>query len=103
MGAESIGVEIKAGSFQSGGCLGRAPEVCDELFLAGPSMLEVIGVKTGLAGRELSAVELRSSSSTMEIGLLLNERGMYSGEGEGVCILESKSPGVQSSSISMMN
>ena len=52
-------------------------------FLAKPHTGGTTGVKTGLACGDASAVELLSSESTTEIGLLLKERGMYSGDGEG--------------------
>jgi hypothetical protein len=62
-------------------------------------MPEVTGVILGLGCGDASAVELLESSLEIEMGLLLNERGMYSGEGDREAISASKASSCHSTSM----
>lgn len=62
-------------------------------------MPEVAGVILGLSRGDASAVELLESALEIEMGLLLNERGMYSGEGDWEAISTSKASSCHSTSM----
>jgi hypothetical protein len=61
-----------------------------------PITWEAFEVNFGLAA---SAVELLESALEIEIGLLLNERGMYSGDGDREGISASKASNCHSTSM----